>query len=132
LKDSLVAGCFLYPGLSSQFLATEGKMGSIGPCRYYDREFDTILIDLDDTLYRVEEIPLTVRQNISGAWHPARVHAACKKPAFTSRFPPNSISQGWQQQNSWIALPWIPTTMALLFVPYSLWGFPHCAQRPLS
>ncbi len=56
-------------------------MGSLGPCTYYDREFDTILIDLDDTLYRVEEIPQTVRQNISGAFvaHPAMVHAAFKR-----------------------------------------------------
>lgn len=54
-------------------------MGSLGPCKYYDREFDTILIDLDDTLYRVEEIPARVRQNISGQCQHTRM--ACMQPA---------------------------------------------------
>lgn len=49
-------------------------MGSLGPSHslmgrtnsLWDREFDTILIDLDDTLYHVPEIPQTVRDNIQG------------------------------------------------------------------
>jgi hypothetical protein len=42
-------------------------MGSLGPSNsLWDREFDTILIDLDDTLYHRPEIPLAVRANIEG------------------------------------------------------------------
>jgi hypothetical protein len=33
----------------------------------WGREFDTILIDLDDTLYHVREIPRQVCANIQGA-----------------------------------------------------------------
>jgi len=55
-------------------------MGSLGPSNsLWDREFDTILIDLDDTLYHRPEIPAQVRQNIEGAWNPLGVlHALIK------------------------------------------------------
>jgi hypothetical protein len=72
-------------------------MGSLGPCRYYDREFDTILIDLDDTLYRVEEIPLTVRQNISGAWH---TRLACMQPANSLHSRPGSLTNAFHMMGS--------------------------------
>lgn len=40
-------------------------MGSLGPSNsLWDREFDTILIDLDDTLYQQPLIPAAVRHNI--------------------------------------------------------------------
>jgi hypothetical protein len=32
----------------------------------FGRSFDTILCDLDDALYQIEEIPATVRHNIEG------------------------------------------------------------------
>lgn len=53
-------------------------MGSLGPSNsLWDREFDTILIDLDDTLYHKPAIPAQVRQNIEGAQVVASRLAGC-------------------------------------------------------
>lgn len=51
-------------------LKSPGRMGSLGSSAstslLWDREFETILIDLDDTLYHNPEIPVLVRANIEG------------------------------------------------------------------
>jgi hypothetical protein len=45
-------------------------MGSLGPASslrgLWDKDFDHILIDLDDTLYHKPEIAARVRKNIAG------------------------------------------------------------------
>lgn len=56
-------------------------MGSLGPARGpWDKGFDAILIDLDDTLYHQPLIPAAVRRNIAGG-------CVCGLPPFPPASP---------------------------------------------
>lgn len=66
-------------------------MGSLGPASslrgLWGKDFEHILIDLDDTLYHKLEIAARVRQNIAGMWHPSCLPQASSSGLHVSTRP---------------------------------------------